>query len=254
MGTAYRWPYIRLVEPAAIPDVVPSPAATVIALRRVSGGFEVLLVRRAREARFMGGARVFPGGGVDEVDRGPAASAAVRWSGDPDELPWRAAALRELAEEAGLLLTDRPVSVDGLSGAGLYDAIVAAGARFDADTLVYLSNWVTPRGLPRRFDARFYVVEVPAGTVAVSDRVEVYDAAWVTPAAAIAAAEEGAWYVEHPTRVHLEMLAAESGIDEVLAMARSRPAERIEPRIYLDEAGEWSIAMPGDPGYGEVTP
>lgn len=202
----------------------------------------------------MGGARVFPGGGVDEVDRGPVAAAAILWSGDPEELPWRAAALRELAEEAGLVLTDRPVSLGGAAGTDFYRAVIDAGARLDADSLVYLSNWVTPRGLPRRFDARFYVVEVPAGTVAVSDSVEVYDAAWVTPTAAIAAADEGAWYVEHPTRVHLALLAAESGIDEVLAMARSRPTDRIEPRIYLDEAGEWSIAMPGEPEYGEVAP
>jgi mercuric reductase len=61
------------------------------------------MVRRGGGAPFMGNARVFPGGTVGDGDRGRSAAAAVRWSGPPDELPWRAAALRELAEEAGVL-------------------------------------------------------------------------------------------------------------------------------------------------------
>jgi 8-oxo-dGTP pyrophosphatase MutT (NUDIX family) len=59
------------------------PAASVIVLR--DPGPEVLLVQRNPEARFMGGAWVFPGGAVHEADSGPAETAA-----------------RELQEEAGV--------------------------------------------------------------------------------------------------------------------------------------------------------
>jgi 8-oxo-dGTP pyrophosphatase MutT (NUDIX family) len=64
-------------------------AATLILLRDAPDGAEVLLVQRNPEQRFMGGAWVFPGGGVHEDDDGPAA-----------------AAVRELEEEAGVSLPD----------------------------------------------------------------------------------------------------------------------------------------------------
>jgi len=60
-------------------------AASTIVLRDAPGGMEVLLVKRNPEARFMGGAWVFPGGSVHESDGGPAG-----------------AGLRELEEEAAL--------------------------------------------------------------------------------------------------------------------------------------------------------
>jgi len=68
--------------------VVPArEAASVILLRDGAQGPEVLLVQRNPEARFMGGAWVFPGGsvGVEDVDHAQTA-------------------LRELREEAGLEL------------------------------------------------------------------------------------------------------------------------------------------------------
>src|SRR3954447_21624584 len=72
---------------------VPRQAATVIVLRGGDRDLEVLLVKRNPAARFMGGAWVFPGGAVDAGD------------GD-DDAAHRAAAVREVAEEAGLRLPD----------------------------------------------------------------------------------------------------------------------------------------------------
>jgi 8-oxo-dGTP pyrophosphatase MutT (NUDIX family) len=66
----------------------PRQAATVIVLRGGGERLEVLLVRRNPDARFMGGAWVFPGGAVD---------------GDEDH---RVAGVREVAEEAGVELGD----------------------------------------------------------------------------------------------------------------------------------------------------
>src|SRR3954447_7054686 len=68
------------------PETPPRVAASVIVLRDSPDGPEVLLVQRNPEARFMGGAWVFPGGTV---------------SGD--ESPAQAGR-RELLEEAGLEL------------------------------------------------------------------------------------------------------------------------------------------------------
>src|SRR5216683_3578708 len=75
------------------PATNPRQAATVILLRGGADALEVLLVRRSPKARFMGGVWVFPGGAVDEGE------------GDGDEAH-RAAAIRELREEAGIELAD----------------------------------------------------------------------------------------------------------------------------------------------------
>ena len=68
--------------------VKPRQAATVIVLRGGSETLEVLLVKRNPAQRFMGGAWVFPGGAVDAGE------------------DHRTAAVREVAEEAGLALPD----------------------------------------------------------------------------------------------------------------------------------------------------
>ena len=210
------------------------------------------MVRRAREARFMGGAHVFPGGGVDGVDESPQARRAVSWSGEPEEFSWRAAALRELSEEAGLVIADAPIDLEGKVGIEIYEELAAAGRVLDADALRYLSNWVTPRGLPRRFDTRFFVVEVDSRSIAKSDGTEVFDAEWVIPADAIDAADRGRWLVEMPTRAHLEMLAGCDSIDEALALTDDAATEPVEPRLTMDEEGNWSILLPGEPGFEEA--
>ena len=58
------------------------------------------MLRRGRESRFLPGYVVFPGGAVDAGDP----ERAARWFGTPNEAA-RAAAVRELAEEAGLVVT-----------------------------------------------------------------------------------------------------------------------------------------------------
>ena len=208
------------------------------------------MVRRNRDSAFMGGAHVFPGGAVDGVDRGPLASRVVAWSGAAEELPWRSAALRELAEEAGILLCDEPPVVDGAEGEVLYRLLARHGATLDADRLEYLSNWVTPEGAPRRFDTRFFVTVVAEGTEADPDRREVFDPEWVEPSAALAAANDGARYIEFPTLVHLELLAGFSAADEVMEHARQAVPYRIEPHIGPD--GVFRVPPPGDAGFEEA--
>lgn len=215
------------------------------------------MVRRVRSAAFMGDARVFPGGGLEEADYSPLAARVVRWPGDPEELPWRAAALRELAEEAGVFLTDPPGLTVAGKGASVYEALAEQGGVFDAGQLAYFSNWVTPRfrGAARRFDTRFYAVAVPAGTIAGADRAEVTEACWVAPAEALQRAEDGEWKVEFPTLCHLRALAGCATAEEVVAMAPA-PGEvvAVRPRVVLLGGDAFRILLPGDPGYDEALP
>jgi 8-oxo-dGTP pyrophosphatase MutT (NUDIX family) len=194
----------------------PRPAASLILLRRGGKhhdrGVEILLVRRSPEARFMPGVWVFPGGGVDAADR----------AGD-DEAAHRAAAVRELHEEAGIDL----------------------GA--DAELLAW-SRWITPEPVPVRFDTRFYVALAPAHSPPKPDGEETTDAAWVGPRNALERHRAGELELVFPTIKHLEALLPYSSSDDVLEAARDRVIEPILPRV-VGEGDERRVVLPGEPGY-----
>src|SRR6478735_9058874 len=103
------------------PETTPRQAASVILLRGAGDGLELLLVKRNPAARFMGGAWVFPGGAVDAGDEG-------------GDAPHRAAAVRELEEEAAVH------DVDPL-------ALVPDGAEPVPDGQETVdARWFTPQG------------------------------------------------------------------------------------------------------------
>ena len=192
------------------PQTTPRPAATVILLRGATATIEVLLVQRNPGARFMGGAWVFPGGAVD------------RQEGQGDGA-LRAAAVRELAEEAGVVL---------------------AGP----EELVPFSRWITPAEVKIRFDTWFYLATLPEGAQPRCDGSEVVDARWYAPAAALAAAREGEIMLVFPTIKHLEQLSGFASVVALLEHARGREILPVQPRVHL--SGETArIVLPGEPGY-----
>ncbi|WP_347266499.1 DNA mismatch repair protein MutT [Paracoccus sp. (in: a-proteobacteria)] len=141
-------------------------AATVLVLdRRSPDGPSVLMGQRGAGAAFMPSKYVFPGGAVDAADAGarlacpPSQDTAARLACEPraqslvTPAAIAAAALRELAEETGLL-TGRP----GPAPAG-WDHYRRAGLAPDASALIYMFRAITPPGRTRRFDARFLLLD-----------------------------------------------------------------------------------------------
>jgi len=188
----------------------PRQAATVIVLRGDTQALEVLLVKRTPKARFMGGIWVFPGGAVDELDT------------DGDDAH-RAAAIRELREEAG-------VALDG------------------AEQLVRFSRWITPAEVKIRFDTHFFLAALPPGQEAAIDGEEIVDLGWFQPQAALDAHANGEVALVFPTIKHLEAIRQFHNTAELLAYARARKVEPIQPRVVLQ--GEVArVLLPGDPGY-----
>jgi 8-oxo-dGTP pyrophosphatase MutT (NUDIX family) len=191
---------------------VPRPAGTVILLRGGASALEVLLVQRNPNARFMGGAWVFPGGAVDR-DEGHGDSAL------------RGAAIRELAEEAGISIGD-------------------------PSELVPFSRWITPAEVKIRFDTWFFLAPLPAGAQARVDGSEVVDARWYSPTGALEARTRGELFLVFPTIKHLEQLSAFDSADALLAHARGREVHPVQPRVVTE--GETArIVLPGEPGYSE---
>ena len=194
------------------PSGIARPAATVIVLRGAARRLEVLLVRRHPDAAVMGGAWVFPGGSVDPGD------------GD-GQVGLRAAAIRELREEAGITLD--------------------AGAE-----LVPFMRWITPERRQRRFDTWFFLTNEPASAAPRIDGFEVVDFRWTSPEAALRAASEGDFPLVFPTIKQLERLGRFASAEELLTHARGAAVTAIQPRIV--GAGEQArILLPGDHGYDE---
>src|SRR5271168_1940497 len=192
------------------PATRPRQAATVILLRGGAETLEVLLVRRTPEARFMGGVWVFPGGAVDQGE------------GEGDEAH-RAAAIRELREEAAITLED-------------------------PNALVKFSRWITPAEVRTRFDTHFFLAALPAGQEPEIDGEECVDLGWFTPQAALDAHRAEEIVLVFPTIKHLEQLGEFTSVEALLAHARRLKVQPVEPRVVL-EGGVAHVLLPGDPGY-----
>jgi 8-oxo-dGTP pyrophosphatase MutT (NUDIX family) len=199
-------------EPSTGAETVPRPAATVILLRGGADAIEVLLVQRNPQSRFMAGAWVFPGGAVDRAEG----------SGDQ---ALRSAALRELAEEAGVRL---------------------AGP----NELVAFSRWITPAEVKIRYDTWFFLALLPEGSEARIDHAEVVNARWYSPDAALADAAAGQILLVFPTIKHLEQLAGFASAHELLQHARTRTVAPVQPRV-LSWGETARIVLPGEPGYDD---
>jgi 8-oxo-dGTP pyrophosphatase MutT (NUDIX family) len=196
------------------------PAATVVLARdRPGGGLEVLMVRRSSRLAFAGGAWAFPGGRVEAADCPPGQPAGSLEAA-------RRAAVRELAEETGL--------------------VVPAGS------LVPFAHWTPPPGAPRRFATWFFVSACPVGGVEV-DGSEIKDHAWIPPAEALARRDAGQVELVPPTWVSLFRLAQAPS-----AAAAVEEASRRRPEVFVthlaDHAGHLVALFPGDAGWSDSAP
>lgn len=145
-------------------------AATIILIRNAASDPHVLMGQRGAKAAFMPGKFVFPGGAVDAGDINiPLAAAGTEPclsrlgeklpSSAPDEIghALMVAAIRELWEETGQVL--------GVSGAWPdeiptdWESYAATGHKPSAEGMAFVCRAITPVGRPRRFDARFFVID-----------------------------------------------------------------------------------------------
>jgi 8-oxo-dGTP pyrophosphatase MutT (NUDIX family) len=203
-----------------------------VLLVRDGDPWELLMVQRPGGADFAPGAYVFPGGTVQEDDRAFA-----------DEL--RAAAVREVFEEAGILLAHgagdaecKWVRRELQRGASFGEAVQKAGVKPDFDALVMFARWITPALLRRRFDARFYLARMPEGQAVRPQEGEVVDWLWVSPARALAG---GDLTLVYATRAVLESVAGAPDVETLFAGARTlKEVPIVEPRIVQTAEG-WEV-------------
>lgn len=207
---------------------IPVPAATVILLRRVGDPFQVLMVERNSRGIF-GSAVVFPGGRVEGVDvpdgRGPG-----------DDESHRNAAIRELAEETGILLT-----TDGAVPAGS-----AAPAPSATGLLELVSRWVTPEFAPSRYDTRFYLATCDDEPDVRIDESELVGHSWMTPEEALDRHERGDAPMVLPTLAHLRWLSRRSSIEGAFDSARGADGRTLIQPQRVDDGSIIPIHLPAE--------
>ncbi len=264
------------IAPAAV--AVPRHAASLIVLRDAPDGMQVLLLRRAdRPGDQNSGATVFPGGLLDAADRGhyerchglDDGAASARLALPRDGLHYYVAAVRECFEEAGLLVgvdaDGRPIDLARVPAAelwelrkslhanriGMAEVCERLGARLAVDQLAYLSHWITPLGMPKIFDTRFFVTRLPAGQQALHDSLEAVDLLWLTPAQALDPARGlKLMNVTERTLRHLAAFDAAQPVIDAARAARVVPVTR--PRVAASADGARSVVNPGQPAYAEI--
>lgn len=247
-------------------DVPIRPAATILLLRDAPE-FQVLMVRRHHQIDFASGALVFPGGKSHADDEDPAwASHALGWAElDAVQRTLRIAAIREVFEEAGVLVghrrdgapipetacnLDTRLAVDR-GDRRFIDVVRELEVEIDLAALTVFARWITPPLTPKRFDTWFYAVAAPPDQLAVCDGRETVDAEWISPRGALDLAAAGARKVIFPTRMNLQLLAESTSADGAIAAARARTLVTVEPQIE-DRPDGRVLTLPPDAGYGDV--
>jgi 8-oxo-dGTP pyrophosphatase MutT (NUDIX family) len=248
-------------------DVPARPAATALILRDGRDGIEVFMVVRHHEIDFASGALVFPGGKVDADD------ADTAWDGLVAAAPadglarsFAVAALRETFEEAGILIA-RPRGSDGLVDAGeahrivlanraggastrFIDLIRGADLTLAMDLLVRFAHWITPVGLPKRFDTHFFLVAAPVGQAGAHDGSESIEGFWIRPADALRDAAEGRRSIVPATRLNLQRLSQSATVAEAVAAARAASVVTVMPKVRRNPDGSRTLQIPAEAGYG----
>jgi 8-oxo-dGTP pyrophosphatase MutT (NUDIX family) len=264
-------------------SVLPAPAATVMVVRDLAvppeGAIEVLLVKRHHATAFMGGACVFPGGRLEPGDAA-AGDDVDLWCDGVDEalmhfrdldrdgaIQYHVAAIRELFEEAGILLArdwhgrfahtadpgaaprfrgDRAALLSGRTT--LRSIVERERLRLALDALKPLGHWVTPEVEPRRFDTRFFVARMPERQTAVHDAAETTESFWIRPADALARCLADEIVLGPPTWQTLKDVSAFRSVDDLIGWADRRRVQRVEPRFFQQQQTSM-LVLPGDPLY-----
>ena len=255
--------------------VTPRPASTILLLRDATGTdeIEVFMMVRHYEIDFNSGALVFPGGSVDKGDQEIIARPELYSGGeglDGSALSFRIAAIRETFEESGILLA-RPLGSDALIDAKRAGKIEAAhraalceakttflkvltenGLLLALDELVPYAHWITPEGMPKRFDTWFFLAAAPPEQVGAHDGKESTDSIWVSPREALAGGENGRFKLPFPTTRNLIKLGRHRTVKHALDAARQDRIVTVMP-VMTGLNGGRQLRIPAEAGYdGEL--
>ena len=259
----------------------PRPASTILLLRDGAtapddngrGEIEVFMMVRHYEIDFNSGALVFPGGSVDKGDQEIIARPELYSGGeglDAADLSFRIAAIRETFEESGILLArpqgsralvdaKRAGEIEAASRAALCESkttflkvLTDNGMLLALDELVPYAHWITPEGMPKRFDTWFFLAAAPPEQAGAHDGKESTDSIWVSPREALAGGESGRFKLPFPTTRNLIRLGKQASVKAALDDSRGKAVVTVMPVMTKLNGGR-QLRIPLEAGYdGDV--
>ena len=270
----------------AAETVTPRPASTILLLR--DGGpddsgpgpdqqsrdeIEVFMMVRHYAIDFNSGALVFPGGSVDKGDQEIIARPELYGGGewlDARALSFRIAAIRETFEESGVLLAraresktlvdaKRAAEIAASSRAALSEGkttflkvLTDNAMRLALDELVPYAHWITPEGMPKRFDTWFFLAAAPPAQAGAHDGRESTDSIWLSPREALAGGESGRFKLPFPTTRNLIKLGRQPNVKAALDDSRGKKVVTVMPVMTRLNGGR-QLRIPPEAGYdGEL--
>ncbi|OED36338.1 hypothetical protein AB833_27315 [Chromatiales bacterium (ex Bugula neritina AB1)] len=222
-------------------DSPPRDAATVVLLREAGpdseekSEFEVLLLCRGNSRTVMNNAWVFPGGKVDNNDY----STSQLNKHSNAQLP------QQLLAEPDLATSD----ATALFNAACRETQEETGVILSPEQLYPWSRWITPKDpalMKKRFDARFFLAEMPAEQSATHDGVEATDSVWLRPRSALRAYYENQITLAPPQIMTLAALSRHLTIQSCLDYAAANEPHHVEPFVVKGENQTRTLTYPGD--------
>lgn len=256
--------------------VTPRPASTILLLRDSAARreIEVFMMVRHYQIDFNSGALVFPGGSLDRGDSEIIARPELYSGGEglnAQDLNFRIAAIRETFEESGILLArrkdaktlldaERAKAIEAATRAELcagkttfLNVLADNNLRLALDALVPYAHWITPEGLPKRFDTWFFLAAAPPDQLGAHDGRESTDSIWVSPREALEGRESGRFKLPFPTTRTLIKLGKQDSVQAALDDARGKPIVTVTPVLTQLSGGVRQLRIPREAGYdGEV--
>src|ERR1700694_5546119 len=255
--------------------VTPRPASTILLLRdgAAADEVEVFMMVRHYEIDFNSGALVFPGGSVDKGDQEIIARPELYSGGeglDAAALSFRIAAIRETFKESGILLARpqgskalvdarRAAEIEAAHRADLCDGQITFlkvltdnGMLLALDELVPYAHWITPEGMPKRFDTWFFLAATPPEQAGAHDGKESTDSIWVSPREALEGGESGRFKLPFPTTRNLIRLGKQNSVTTALDDSRGKNVVTVMPVMTRLNGGR-QLRIPLEAGYdGEL--
>ena len=207
-------------------EVEAIPASSVLLLR--DSPLRVLMMHRHEKSAFVPGMWVFPGGAVEETDHRETTLDTMRVAG-----------ARETFEETGIWLGDetrlfrRDATLEELMHQ----------APLDWTRLVWTSHWITPIGIPMRFDTWFFLIAVRDAVIDAVPNRESLEMRWIEPREALRLHSSNEKPMVFPTVKNLEAIEAFDSAAELIASRHGATIEPVQPRLVID-GGRKKIVLP----------
>lgn len=163
---------------------------------------------------------------LNEVAPLPAASVIVLRDGPLEVLLLRRHEKSSFVPNAWVFPGGIAEGSESMAEAAVRETLEESGITLDPEQLVWTSRWITPVGIPKRFDTFFFLAKVARDVEVTIDPSEIAGSMWIAPADALARRD---LHLVFPTIKNLEALLGFDSADALIDARRGAVIEPVQP-------------------------